>query len=71
MNMKMILILLVVFPVAGCSNRAVYENIQINKKNECLALPKSEYEKCMQGVDKSYSEYERDRQEALKADERK
>lgn len=64
--MKTILMLLVALSVAGCSYRAAYENIQINRRNECLKLPQSRYEECMEGVNQSYDEYERERQEYLK-----
>ena len=52
--------------MAGCSNKAVYQNLQHNKKQECRKLPVAEYDKCMQGMDQSYEEYERQRQQATK-----
>lgn len=61
--MKAILMLLVILSMAGCSNRAIYENIQLNNRNECAKLPPPEYEKCMEDVNKSYDEYEKERQE--------
>lgn len=64
--MKSVLIMGLLIVVAGCSNRAVYENIQMNKKHECQQVPLSEYDRCMEGVEKSYDEYERERQEYLK-----
>lgn len=63
--MKVILMLLVMFSLAGCGSRAVYENIQINKRNECLKLPPSAYEECMEGVNKPYDEYEKERREII------
>lgn len=56
--MKATFILLFIFLAAGCSNRAVYENLQINKRTECSKLPPSEYDQCIAGIDKSYDEYE-------------
>lgn len=50
---------------AGCSNRAVYENMQLNQRQECAERPPSEFEACMERVNKTYDEYERDRQEIL------
>ena len=64
--MRAILALLAMFSMAGCSNRAVYDNIQINRRNECLKLPPSEYGECMKGVDTSYDAYEKERQEVIK-----
>lgn len=63
--MKKILILALLFATAGCSHRAVYENIQINKRNHCLQGPQAAYEECMEGADKPYDEFEQERQEYL------
>ena len=63
--MKKLLVLLVVFSIAGCSNKAVYENIQINNRNACLKVPQSQYEECLERSNKSYEEYERERKEVL------
>lgn len=65
--MRVILILLAVFSMAGCgsSSRAVYDNIQTNKKRECSKLPPPEYEQCMQDANKTYDEYERERREVI------
>ncbi|WP_213998306.1 hypothetical protein [Arsukibacterium sp.] len=52
--------------VSGCSNKAVYQNLQLNKKQECRRLPLTEYDDCMRGMDQSYEEYERQRQQATK-----
>lgn len=64
--MKTILTTLALLLIAGCSNKAAYQNLQINQRNECLQRPPSQYEECMQGVDKSYEEYEQERQEYLR-----
>lgn len=63
--MKTMVIFLGIMFLTGCSNRAVYENIQIDKRNECLTLPPAEYDDCMVGIDKPYDEYERERREAI------
>lgn len=52
--------------VAGCSNKAVYQNLQLNKKQECRQLPATEYDNCMRSMAQSYEEYERQRQQATK-----
>lgn len=64
--MKTILMTLALILIAGCSNKATYQNLQINQRNKCLELPQSRYDECMKGVDKSYEEYERERQEYLR-----
>lgn len=58
------LIILLLF-VASCSNKAAYQNLQQNKRNECMRAPAAEYDKCMQSMAQSYEEYERQRQQAL------
>ena len=63
--MRVILAVLVVWSAVGCSNRAVYENMQINQRNECVKLPPAEYDACMEGITKRYDEYERERREVM------
>lgn len=48
----------------GCSNRAVYDNVQLNNRRECNRVPPSQYEECIQQASKTYEEYERERDEA-------
>ncbi len=50
--------------IAGCSNQAAYENIQMNKRNACLALPPSQYDQCMAEASTSFDDYEHTRKEA-------
>jgi len=64
--MKIIVLLCLCFTVSACSNKAVYQDLQRNKRNECLQVPQSEYDRCMQNMQQSYEEYERQRQQALK-----
>jgi outer membrane murein-binding lipoprotein Lpp len=63
--MKMTLMLLAIFLLAGCSNKAIYDNIQSHNRKECSRLPQSQYEKCMEDTEKSFAEYERERKETL------
>ncbi|MDP5187969.1 MULTISPECIES: hypothetical protein [unclassified Alishewanella] len=58
--------LLLLFTLAGCSNKAVYQNLQLNKKQQCQQLPVSQYDECMRSIPLTYEEYERERQEVLK-----
>lgn len=64
--MKTIAILSVCLVISACSNKAVYQDLQRNKRNECMQVPQSEYERCMRNMEQSYEDYERQRQEALK-----
>ena len=61
--MKIFLCLFLTVLIIGCSNKAVYDNIQMNNRNECKKLPQSQYEDCMEKANKSYEEYERERKE--------
>ncbi|SNY49559.1 hypothetical protein SAMN06297280_1461 [Arsukibacterium tuosuense] len=65
MNTKLVIITLAVVLVAvsGCSNKAIYQNLQLNKKQECRRLPVTEYDECMRGMEQSYEEYERQRKQ--------
>lgn len=65
--MRTMLILLAMLAATGCSNRAMYDNIQINQRNECLKLPPAQYDECMKHASKTYDEYERERQEYLES----
>lgn len=64
-EMKSVLIMALLVLVAGCSNRAVYENIQINKRNQCLQGPQAAYDECMEGTEKPYEKFEQERREYL------
>lgn len=64
--MRKVLLILLAVLVTACSARAGYENLQINRRNECMKLPPARYDACMEGVQQSYDEYERERQEYLK-----
>lgn len=61
--MKTMLMPLMMFAATGCSYKAVYDNIQINQRNECLKLPQAQYDECMERASKSYEEYEKEREE--------
>ena len=64
--MKVIpLFLVLMFLAAGCSNRGAYEGFQVSNRNECIKLPPSQYDECMENANISYDEYERERKEAL------
>jgi len=50
----------------GCSNKAVYENIQRNRMNNCIKLPPPRDEQCKKTYQKTYREYKQQREKALK-----
>lgn len=62
---KALLIIMVMLSTTGCSNKAIYDNIRINQRNECLKEPPPTYSECIEGTNKSYEEYERERKELL------
>lgn len=64
--MKTILLLCMCFTASACSNKAVYQDLQRNKRNECMQAPQSEYDRCMRDMEQSYEDYERQRQKALR-----
>ena len=49
----------------GCSHRAVYENVQINQRNDCANEPPSTYFECLDRANKSFEEYQRERKDLL------
>lgn len=63
------LVLSLLFAPTGCSHKGVYQDLQRNKRNECMQAPSAEYDRCMRAMDMSYEEYERQRQQALKGEE--
>lgn len=66
--MNKLTILMVLLGATACSNRAVYENMRIHQRNECLKEPSPRYEECIERENKSYEEYRRERKEALEQD---
>lgn len=61
--MNKLLVILVMFGVAGCSNKAIYDNFRLNERNKCANEPPSTYLECIERTNKSYEEYERERKE--------
>jgi len=59
-------LLLVLLSIVTCSHQQVYESLQIKQKNDCLKVPESEYDKCMQDAEKSYEQYKEERQKLKK-----
>lgn len=63
--MHKLLIFVLLSAVVACSNKATYENIQINNRNECAKAPPAQYDECMARANRSYEEYQREREELL------
>jgi hypothetical protein len=61
--MKVKLVIVIFLIIAGCSSRGAYEGSQASNRFECLKLPSSQYDECMNNTNKSYNEYERERKE--------
>ncbi len=66
---RSLLIVVLVTIAAGCSHRAVYDNVRIHQRNECANKPPSTYFECIERANKSYEEYERERKEVLEKPE--
>jgi hypothetical protein len=63
--MKSIVPVVALLAVAGCSNQAVYDTIQLNQQQRCAQVTTAEYEACMEGVGKPYQQYQREREALL------
>lgn len=59
--MNKLLIVLVMFCVAGCSNKAIYDKLRLDERNKCVKEPPPTYFECIERTNKSYEEYERER----------
>lgn len=65
MEKRNLLVLLTVLTVIGCSSRQIYDSFQYNQRNECVKLPESQYDECMQRASKPFDRYEKERSETL------
>ncbi|MFQ3251407.1 hypothetical protein [Glaciecola sp. MF2-115] len=60
------LITLSAIAAAGCSNRAAYEIMQTNKRQACERMAEGQArEDCLRGYQKTYDDYERERNALL------
>jgi uncharacterized membrane protein (DUF106 family) len=64
--LKLTIGIVILFQFVACSNKAVYDNIKLNNRQECAKLPQSQYDECMENTQKSYEEYNRERKEMSK-----
>jgi hypothetical protein len=59
-----VLVAFVQIAVSGCSNKQIYESTQPKyNQAECMKLPQSQYEECMNRDAETYEEYEKERHE--------
>ncbi len=61
--MSKLLIVLVMFGIAGCSNKAVYDKLRLDERSKCTKEPSTTYFECIERTSKSYEEYEGERKE--------
>jgi len=61
---------LVMFSVAGCSNKAIYDKFRLDERNKCAKEPPTIYFECIERTSKSYEEYDRQRKEILETQKR-
>ncbi|RUO29761.1 hypothetical protein CWE12_07250 [Aliidiomarina sedimenti] len=62
--MKLI-ILFLALGLTGCTTQAWYEEVRSRQLQECRNGTIEDYDECRQRVDKSYPQYERERQEVM------
>jgi hypothetical protein len=60
------IILLLMLSLQACSSRQAYEAMQTRERNECLKVPESQYQECMERASQSYDEFNRDREKLEK-----
>ena len=63
-----LLIILLFFSAAGCSNKVIYDNFQLNQRSKCVEEPRPTYAECLERTKIPYEDYERERKELLKND---
>jgi hypothetical protein len=66
---KVTLVIAVFFLVAasGCSNKEIYNAIQPKyNEAECMELPRSQYDECINRGTETYEEYEKEQSESMK-----
>ena len=64
--MKIYLTVIFTLLTGACSNKAIYDNIQLNNRQQCAKLPPSQYDECIAHYSKTYDEYEKERKEVIK-----
>lgn len=62
---RAIYILIIVSFLCGCSNRAIYDNLLLHERNQCLKDSVTRHEKCIFDQEKSYEEYKKERKQHI------
>jgi hypothetical protein len=56
------LTVLLLVALSGCTNQQIYDATQPKyDETQCMELPRSEYQECIQREPQSYEDYERER----------
>jgi hypothetical protein len=63
---KISLLILFLITISACGRSNWYEAAKFSHSTECKNGPISEYDRCMEGANKTYNEYEKDREELFK-----
>lgn len=62
------MILVAAWPgLTGCSNKAIYDNLQLHRRNECLKEPPPTQDTCIDRTKVPYEDYQRAREEVLES----
>jgi type III secretory pathway lipoprotein EscJ len=48
--------------LVGCSNKQVYDGLKQGNRNDCLRLPPNQQAACLEQVNQSYEDYQRERE---------
>ena len=57
--------LLMLLALGACSNQQVYNNVQVNQKNECEKLQLTQRQDCLNKLSPDYNEYEAERKKLI------
>jgi len=61
-----LIIILLAISIQSCSKASWYEGLKYIQIEKCYELPDNEIQDCLKLTDKSYEQYTRERNEALK-----
>lgn len=65
--MRTLLVIVSMLCINGCSNKAIYNNINLNERDKCTIKlpPDDDYLECIERTNKPYEEYERERKSMM------
>ncbi len=61
--MNKFFLVLVIFIISGCSNKAIYNKLRLDELNKCYKEPPGRYSECIEQTKKTYEVYERERKD--------